>query len=100
MAPRAGPDILEKKKNIIDSTGIRTSDRPARSLVAIPATLQEGISNWIELKCMKKIHTASSNGSIILEGHQQHWQYESGGLLWGPLRTPLESLKVMDVFVH
>jgi hypothetical protein len=42
------------KKNIIDSTGIRTSDRPARSLVAIPTTLQGGILNLIELQCMKQ----------------------------------------------
>jgi len=33
MGPRGGLDVSEKKKKILDLFGIRTADRPARSLV-------------------------------------------------------------------
>jgi hypothetical protein len=38
MGPRAGLNVLEKRKSVVFA-GIRTSDLPAQSLVAIPALL-------------------------------------------------------------
>ena len=38
MGPRAGLDVLENKKTL-SPAGIRSPDRPARRLVAIPSTL-------------------------------------------------------------
>jgi hypothetical protein len=34
MGPKAGLDVMEKRKKYFLSTGIRTTDRPARSLVS------------------------------------------------------------------